>query len=218
MLDEAFAINRERMIQDQLLARGIRDRRVLAAMREVPRHLFVEDALKEQAYADFPLPIGSGQTISQPYVVALMTQALQLSGNEKVLEIGAGSGYQTVVLSRLCARVCTVERVELLLNRARRTFDRLRCHNISSRLDDGSLGWPAEAPFDRIIVTAAGPRVPEPLLDQLADPGLLIMPVGERGEQALTVVELVDGEFAAHRLAAVRFVDLIGVHGRPQND
>ena len=214
MLDDDFAINRDRMIQDQLQARGIRDRRVLAAMREIPRHLFVEDALREQAYGDFPLPIGSGQTISQPYIVALMTETLQLSGGEKVLEIGTGSGYQTVLLSRLCARVCTVERVEPLMNRARRNFDRLRCHNISSRLDDGSLGWPAEAPFDRVIVTAAGPEVPEPLLEQLADPGLLIMPVGDRSEQALTVVELVAGEFAVHRLAPVRFVDLVGAHGR----
>ena len=218
LASDSFAINRERMIQDQLLARGIRDRRVLAAMREIPRHIFVEDALREQAYGDFPLPIGCGQTISQPYVVALMTEALQLSGVEKVLEIGAGSGYQTALLSRLCGRVYTVERVEMLMNRARRNFDRLRCHNISSRLDDGSLGWPAEAPFDRVIVTAAGPKVPEPLLEQLADPGLLIMPVGGREEQALTVVELVDGEFAAHRLAPVRFVDLIGAHGRRRHD
>ena len=214
----SFAIKRERMIREQLLARGIRDQRVLAAMREVPRHLFVEDALQEQAYGDFPLPIGSGQTISQPYVVALMTEALGLTGAEKVLEIGTGSGYQAAVLSRLCARVCTVERMELLMNRARRNFDALRCHNISSRLDDGSAGWPAEAPFDRIIVTASGPKVPDPLLDQLADPGRLIMPVGDRGEQVLQVVELVDDELRMYHLAPVRFVDLIGAHGRRAGD
>lgn len=209
----SFTINRERMIQEQLLSRGIEDERVLEAMQQTPRHIFVEDALQEQAYGDFPLPIGCGQTISQPYIVALMTEALALRGHEKVLEIGTGSGYQAVVLSQLCARVCTVERVEQLMNRARRLFDRLRCHNISSRLDDGTMGWPAEAPFDRIIVTAAGPAVPEPLLEQLADPGRLIMPVGNRYEQMLQVVELIQGELLVHDITPVRFVDLIGEHG-----
>ena len=209
----SFTINRERMIQEQLLGRGIEDARVLDAMQHTPRHIFVEDALQEQAYGDFPLPIGCGQTISQPYIVALMTEALELQGHEKVLEIGTGSGYQAVVLSQLCARVYTVERVELLMNRARRLFDRLRCHNISSRLDDGTMGWPAEAFFDRIIVTAAGPKVPEPLLEQLADPGRLIMPVGDRYEQMLQVVELIQGELLVHDITLVRFVDLIGEHG-----
>ncbi len=209
----SFTINRERMITEQLLSRGIEDARVLEAMQQIPRHLFVEDALQDQAYGDFPLPIGCGQTISQPYIVALMTEALELTGHEKVLEIGTGSGYQAVVLSQLCARVCTVERVELLMNRARRLFDRLRCHNISSRLDDGSMGWPAEAPFDRIIVTAAGPAVPEPLLAQLADPGRLIMPVGGAHEQMLQVVELVDGQLQRDDITPVRFVSLIGAHG-----
>ena len=209
----SFTINRERMIQEQLLGRGIEDARVLDAMQHTPRHIFVEDALQEQAYGDFPLPIGCGQTISQPYIVALMTEALELQGHEKVLEIGSGSGYQAVVLSQLCARVYTVERVELLMNRARRLFDRLRCHNISSRLDDGTMGWPAEAFFDRIIVTAAGPKVPEPLLEQLADPGRLIMPVGDRYEQMLQVVELIQGELLVHDITPVRFVDLIGEHG-----
>ena len=209
----SFTINRKRMIQEQLLGRGIEDARVLDAMQHTPRHIFVEDALQEQAYGDFPLPIGCGQTISQPYIVALMTEALELQGHEKVLEIGTGSGYQAVVLSQLCARVYTVERVELLMNRARRLFDRLRCHNISSRLDDGTMGWPAEAFFDRIIVTAAGPKVPEPLLEQLADPGRLIMPVGDRYEQMLQVVELIQGELLVHDITPVRFVDLIGEHG-----
>ena len=209
----SFTINRERMIQEQLLGRGIEDARVLDAMQHTHRHIFVEDALQEQAYGDFPLPIGCGQTISQPYIVALMTEALELQGHEKVLEIGTGSGYQAVVLSQLCARVYTVERVELLMNRARRLFDRLRCHNISSRLDDGTMGWPAEAFFDRIIVTAAGPKVPEPLLEQLADPGRLIMPVGDRYEQMLQVVELIQGELLVHDITPVRFVDLIGEHG-----
>ncbi|NLZ16834.1 MAG: protein-L-isoaspartate(D-aspartate) O-methyltransferase [Desulfobulbaceae bacterium] len=203
------------MIQEQLQARGIEDARVLEAMQQIPRHIFVEDALQEQAYGDFPLPIGCGQTISQPYIVALMTEALELEGHEKVLEIGTGSGYQAVVLSQLCARVYTVERFEQLMNRARRLFDRLRCHNISSRLDDGTMGWPAEAPFDRIIVTAAGPQVPEPLLEQLADPGRLIIPVGDRFNQMLQVVELVQGQLHVHDITPVRFVDLVGAHGWP---
>lgn len=206
-------IKRERMITEQLVSRGIEDVRVLEAMRQIPRHLFVEDALQEQAYGDFPLPIGCGQTISQPYIVALMTEALELKGHEKVLEVGTGSGYQAVLLSRLCARVYTVERVELLMNRARRLFDSLRCHNISSRLDDGTMGWPAEAPFDRIIVTAAGPSLPEPLLAQLADPGRLIMPVGEQHEQMLRVVELSQGQLQIDDITPVRFVSLIGAHG-----
>ena len=209
----SFTINRERMILEQLLSRGIEDARVLEAMQQTPRHIFVEDALQEQAYGDFPLPIGCGQTISQPYIVALMTEALELEGHEKVLEVGTGSGYQAVVLSQLCARVYTVERVEQLMNRARRLFDRLRCHNISSRLDDGTMGWPAEAPFDRIIVTAAGPQVPEPLLEQLADPGRLIMPVGDRYDQMLQVIELDRGQLQVHDITPVRFVDLIGAHG-----
>ena len=208
-----FAINRERMVQEQLMGRGIEDPYVLEAMRQTPRHIFVEDALKEQAYGDFPLPIGSGQTISQPYIVALMTEALELQGHEKVLEIGTGSGYQAVVLSQLCARVCTVERIELLMNRARRTFDLLRCHNIISRLDDGTSGWSAEAPFDRIIVTAGGPKVPQPLLDQLAESGRLIMPVGHQGEQLLQMVEREQNEYIYHELVPVRFVDLIGTYG-----
>ncbi len=212
-----FANKRERMIRE-LQVCGIQDSRTLAAMRETPRHLFVEEAMQDLAYSDAPLPIGGGQTISQPYIVALMTETLALRGPEKVLEIGTGSGYQTVILSHLCARVCTVERVELLLNRARRLFDQLRCHNISSRLGDGTTGWPAAAPFDRIIVTAAGPEVPEPLLQQLADPGLLIMPVGDRSRQVLAVVERVEGEFLARELAPVRFVDLIGVHGWNEAD
>ncbi len=211
----SFTINRDRMIQEQLQARGIEDARVLEAMQQIPRHIFVEDALQEQAYGDFPLPIGCGQTISQPYIVALMTETLELEGHEKVLEIGTGSGYQAVVLSQLCARVYTVERFEQLMNRARRLFDRLRCHNISSRLDDGTMGWPAEAPFDRIIVTAAGPQVPEPLLEQLADPGRLIIPVGDRFNQMLQVVELVQGQLHVHDITPVRFVDLVGAHGWP---
>ena len=210
-----FEINRERMIEEQLIPRSIHDPRVLDAMRRVPRHLFVEDAMQAHAYGDFPLPIGGGQTISQPYIVALMTQKLQLKGPEKLLEIGTGSGYQAAVLSRLCQRVYTIERLDGLVGRARKVFDRLHYHNIVSRIDDGTEGWASEAPFDGIVVTAGGPRIPQPLLDQLADPGRLIMPVGDQGVQDLQLVEKRDGEITIHTIEQVRFVDLIGAYGWP---
>jgi protein-L-isoaspartate(D-aspartate) O-methyltransferase len=203
------------MIEEQLVTRGITDQRVLEAMRTVPRHLFVEDAFQAHAYGDFPLPIGSGQTISQPYIVALMTMALHLTGDEKILEIGTGSGYHAAILSRLCQKVYTVERLDALVSRARKVFDRLRYHNIISRIDDGTEGWPSEAPFDRIIVTAGGPRIPEPLVAQLADPGRLIMPVGGQEVQELQLVDKRDGDITVTTIEQVRFVDLIGAHGWP---
>ncbi|WP_051309247.1 protein-L-isoaspartate(D-aspartate) O-methyltransferase [Desulfogranum japonicum] len=201
------------MVDEQIIPRGITDTRVLDAMATVPRHLFVEDAMAANAYGDFPLPIGSGQTISQPYIVALMTQALQLKGDERVLEIGTGSGYQAAVLSRICEKVYTVERIDGLLGKARRIFDKLRYHNIISRIDDGTTGWEDEAPFDAIIVTAGGPYIPQPLLDQLADPGRMIIPVGEHGYQELKLVVKEDGEVKTFTVEYVRFVDLIGTHG-----
>mgnify|MGYP003582499005 FL=1 len=210
-----LAIYRERMIEEQLVPRGIGDPRVLEAMRQVPRHLFVEDAMQAHAYGDFPLPIGSGQTISQPYIVALMTEALQLKGTERVLEIGTGSGYQAAILSRLCLRVYTIERIDALVGRARKVFDRLRYHNIVSRIDDGTEGWSAEAPFDGILVTAGGPRIPDPLLAQLADPGRLVIPVGDQGVQDLQLVEKRDGGLTVRTIEQVRFVDLIGAYGWP---
>ncbi len=145
------------MVQEQLIPRGISDPRVIDAMREVPRHCFVDDALQSRAYGDFPLPISAGQTISQPYIVALMTEALGLTGSERVLEIGTGSGYQAAVLSRLCSQVYTVERINVLLAGSRRVFDQLRYFNIIAKLDDGTLGWPEHGPYDAIIVTAGGP-------------------------------------------------------------
>ncbi len=204
---------RERMVHEQLVPRNIRDPRVLAAMGQVPRHLFVEDALRAQAYGDNPLPIGRGQTISQPYIVALMTQTLGLTGSERVLEIGTGSGYQAAILSRLCEKVYTIERIEPLLSRARKTFDQLHYLNILSRLDDGTTGWPDASPFDAIMVTAGGPKVPEPLVAQLADPGILVIPVGDRAMQNLYVVKKVDGTVSQSVIEAVRFVDLVGAHG-----
>ncbi len=206
-------INRERMVEEQLIPRGIHDPKTLEAMRTVPRHLFVDDAMAALAYGDHPLPIGSGQTISQPYIVALMTQTLRLKGGERVLEIGTGSGYQAAVLSRICERVFTIERIDALLVRARKIFDRLRYHNIVSRIDDGTIGWPDEAPFDGIIVTAGGPKIPQPLVDQLADPGRMIIPVGDQYLQDLQLLEKNHGEITTKTIETVRFVNLIGVHG-----
>jgi protein-L-isoaspartate(D-aspartate) O-methyltransferase len=201
------------MVQEQLRSRDITDERLLKVMAEVPRHCFVDDAMRGRAYGDHPLPIGAGQTISQPYIVASMTQALRLTGDEKVLEVGTGSGYQAAVLSRLCSQVYTVERINSLLAGARKTFDKLRYYNIRSKLDDGTVGWPENSPYDAIIVTAGGPGIPEPLIAQLADPGRLIIPVGDQHIQELQLLDKKDGRIEVTNLASVRFVDLVGEHG-----
>lgn len=212
-MTDSFETARERMVQEQLRSRGISDANVLRAMGEVPRHLFVEEVLHPQAYGDHPLPIGGDQTISQPLIVAAMTEALELKGTENVLEIGTGSGYQAAVLSRLCAKVYTVERISSLLAGARKVFDSLRYYNILSRLDDGTMGWQEYAPYDAIIVTAGGPEVPQPLVDQLADNGRMVIPVGDREVQQLHLVKKNDGEVEVTIMESVRFVSLIGEHG-----
>lgn len=212
-MTDRFATVRERMVQEQLLRRGISDPQTLKAMAEVPRHLFVDDAMQASAYGDHPLPIAGDQTISQPYIVAAMTQALQLQGDEKVLEIGTGSGYQAAILSRLCDKVYTVERINTLLAGARRVFDQLHYYNILSRLDDGTLGWVEHAPYDAIIVTAGGPEIPKPLVEQLADPGRLVIPVGGQGLQQLQLLSKKEGEITMQALESVRFVDLVGEYG-----
>ena len=201
------------MVEEQLVPRDISDEKTLRAMRTVPRHLFVDDAMASCAYGDHPLPIGAGQTISQPYIVALMTQALELKGHERVLEIGTGSGYQAAILSRICDRVYTVERIDSLLVRARKIFDKLHYHNITSRLDDGTEGWASEAPFEAIIVTAGGPSIPEPLIEQLTDPGKMVIPVGDQFTQQLQLVNKIDGEIHTKTIEYVRFVNLVGTHG-----
>lgn len=208
-----FEKARARMVEEQLIPRSIHDQKTLEAMRKVPRHLFVEDALKNQAYGDYPLPIGRGQTISQPYIVALMTQALGLKGHEHVLEIGTGSGYQAAILSQICEKVYTVERIDTLLVQARKVFDSLHYLNILTKLDDGTNGWPEYSPYDVIIVTAGGPKIPLPLLEQLADPGILVIPVGDRGVQDLRLVTKKEGEIKEKTIELVRFVNLIGDHG-----
>ena len=209
-----FKRNRDRMLTEQIMARGIDNERVLAAMSAVPRHLFVDEAMAAEAYEDYPLPIGLGQTISQPYVVALMSQLLEAAPNMKVLEIGTGSGYQAAVLSEMGLDVYTVERMRELYMRTSSLLRKLKYFHIACRLGDGTLGWPEEAPFERILVTAGGPFIPEPLLEQLSDPGILLMPVGARArEQQLVRVHKQAGEISRENLGAVSFVDLVGNHG-----
>lgn len=210
---DRYRTGREKMVQEQLRGRDITDERVLAVMEEVPRHCFVDDAMRGRAYGDHPLPIGAGQTISQPYIVACMTQLLKLQGHENVLEIGTGSGYQAAILSRLCRQVYTIERINSLLAGARKAFDKLRYYNIRAKLDDGTVGWPDNGPYDAIIVTAGGPAIPQPLIEQLADPGRLVIPVGNRHVQELQLVEKNEGQAEVTTLASVRFVDLVGEHG-----
>ena len=209
-----FKRNRQRMVTDQIMARGIVDERVLAAMSAVPRHFFVDEAMAAEAYEDYPLPIGLGQTISQPYVVALMSQLLEAAPGMKVLEVGTGSGYQAAVLAEMGLDVYSVERMRELHLRTSALLRKLRYFHIACRLGDGTLGWPEEAPFERMLVTAGGPFIPEPLLDQLADPGILLMPVGARARmQRLVRVHKQNGEIHREDLGAVSFVDLVGNHG-----
>ena len=208
-----FARERQRMVEEQLLRRGILDTRVLEVMRKVPRERFVEEALQDRAYGDHPLPIGEGQTISQPYMVALMSGLLELMGTEKVLEIGTGSGYQTAVLAELARRVCSVERIAFLAARARATLEQLGYTNVWVRVANGTLGWPDEAPFDRILITAAAPAVPQPLFGQLAEAGRMVRPIGDTACQTLTVVEKVNGVMRTKSEAGCVFVKLIGKYG-----
>jgi protein-L-isoaspartate(D-aspartate) O-methyltransferase len=208
-----FKKARERMVETQIIARGIHDERVIEAMRNVPRHLFVDEALRDQAYSDHPLPIAENQTISQPYVVALMTESLELKGSEKVLEIGTGSGYQTAVLAELADRVFSVERYPDLGYRANTILKELGYKNIIIRVGDGSLGWPDDAPFNGVIVTAGTPKIPQPLIDQLAMGGRLIVPVGDRTGQDLVFVRRVAEGITKTNLGGVRFVNLVGKWG-----
>ena len=208
-----FQKARDRMVESQIIDRGINDARVIEAMRKVARHLFVDEALQDQAYADHPLPIGEKQTISQPYIVALMTQSLRLQGHEKVLEIGTGSGYQAAVLAELADRVFSIERYPSLAYRANQTLQKLGYRNVIIRVADGTLGWPEEAPFDGILITAGTPLVPQPLVDQLAMRGRMVVPVGDRLSQDLLLVERTAEGIVKSGLGGVRFVDLVGKWG-----
>lgn len=204
---------REEMVKRQIEARHVSAPMVLAAMRRVPRHLFVSEALRHKAYEDYPLPIGEQQTISQPFIVAEMTQALEITADDRVLEIGTGSGYQAAVLAEIAYRVYTIERLYPLYRRARKLFDQLQYHNIVTRYADGTMGWKEESPFDAIIVTAGAPRIPDVLLSQLAVGGRMVLPVGNQYTQDL--VKIVKDERGWHQvsLGGCRFVKLIGEDG-----
>lgn len=204
---------RESMVKNQIEARGITDPKVLDAMRKVPRHLFVSEALMDQAYADHPLPIGEQQTISQPYIVAHMTQALALNRDDRVLEIGTGSGYQAAILAQIVFRVYTIETIRTLHMHARKLFDQLNYSNIVTRYGDGTNGWKDESPFDAIIVTAGAPEIPFPLVNQLTLGGRMVLPVGGRLTQDM--VKLFKDEDGIHQtmLGGCRFVKLVGEHG-----
>jgi len=219
MNEEAFyAAERQRMVEEQLLNRDIVDERVLQAMREVPRHRFIAREHRHLSYSDCPLPIGQSQTISQPYIVALMTQMLRLKGDENVLEIGTGSGYQAAVLAHLAREVHSVERHKRLASRAARLLASLGITNVHVHVGDGSLGWPPGAPYDRILATAAAPKVPRPLLDQLADGGCLILPVGSRGGQYLERWTRQGDDFRREHGVPVAFVPMLGQYGWEDED
>jgi len=208
-----YARQRDEMVRRQIEARGITNPKVLAALRKVPRHLFVSEALVDQAYGDFPLPIGEQQTISQPYIVAEMTQALQLTEDDRVLEIGTGSGYQAAILAEIAFRVYTIERIHTLFIKTRKLFDTLHYHNIVTRYSDGTTGWKDESPFDAIIVTAGSPQIPSTLVSQLGVGGRMIIPVGNQFSQDL--IKLYKDEKGIHQtsLGGCRFVKLMGEHG-----
>lgn len=204
---------REAMVKWQIEARGVTDPKVLAAIRKVPRHLFVTEALMDQAYGDYPLPIGEQQTISQPYIVAEMTQALELSEEDRVLEIGTGSGYQAAVLAEIVFRVYTIERIHSLFIRARQLFDKLHYHNIVSRYSNGTLGWIEESPFDAIIVTAGAPEIPKTLVNQLTIGGRMVIPVGNQYSQELVKLRRDEDGIRTTSLGGCRFVKLVGEYG-----
>jgi protein-L-isoaspartate(D-aspartate) O-methyltransferase len=208
---------KERMIRSQIIERGITDARVLEALRLVPREKFFTDGVGEQPFADRAAPIGFGQTISQPYMVALMSEKMELAGGERVLEIGTGSGYQTAILAKLAHEVYTIERIKPLLDLAFERLMDLNCRNVKFKLGDGTLGWPEAGPFDRILITASAPKIPKGLLSkQLTDGGLAILPVGSEQEQMLTAVRRHGDRLESKDLSLCRFVPLIGQEGWPE--
>jgi protein-L-isoaspartate(D-aspartate) O-methyltransferase len=212
-INHDYRLAREKMMKNQIISRGITDPGVLEAMGKIQRHLFVEEALIGEAYNDHPLPVGYKQTISQPYIVALMTEALEVTGKEKTLEIGTGSGYQTAILAELSKTVYTIERIERLLEKSKMLLESLGYTNIFFKAFDGTLGWDEFAPYDAIIVTAGAPKIPQPLMDQMAEGGKLVIPIGNRYGQDLIKVTRTKNAFKEKNLGGCRFVDLIGAHG-----
>ena len=217
MITTEYAAERERMVRDQLEKKGIRNRRVLDAFRAVPRHVFVNPSDEGAAYEDRPLSLTAGQTISQPYMVALMTEALDVAPGHRTLEVGTGSGYQAAILSELGAQVHTVERLPQLSDEARRRLERAGYSGIQYRVGDGTLGWPEEAPFDRIIVTAGAPDVPIGLLSRLDEGGVMVVPIGDERTQDLVKYRRGEGRVTKDRLCRCSFVKLIGAEGWPEN-
>ncbi len=204
---------RNRMVEEQLIPRGIMNEKVLAAIRKIPRHLFIPGKSLENAYGDYPLPVGEGQTISQPYMVALMTQCLELEGGEKVLEIGTGSGYQAAILAEIAKEVYSMERFGSLAQNARSFLEGLGYKNIKIKAGDGTEGWSEFAPYDGIIVTAGTPSIPEPLLEQLAEGGKMVIPVGGAFSQELILVRKTAGEISQEEICGCVFVPLVGKYG-----
>jgi protein-L-isoaspartate(D-aspartate) O-methyltransferase len=213
---DRYAKQRKKMVDSQIRSRGIRDERVLRAMEKIPRHLFIDEGLIDQAYNDNPLPIGEKQTISQPYIVAIMTEALELKGHEKVLELGTGSGYQAAILAELADRVFTIERIAALAQKARKLLESLNYYNVVIRVGDGTYGWREESPFDAIVVSAGSPSIPRTLVEQLAVGGRLVIPVGGRYSQSLIKLTRLSenpDDVKKEDLGGCRFVNLIGEHG-----
>lgn len=207
-----------RMVDEYVRSRGITDPRVLDAMAEVPRHIFVEEAFQGQAYGDHALPIGEGQSISRPYVVARMTEALGFKGDERVLEVGGGSAYQSAILSKLAKEVFSIERLKSLASRARKTLLTLKCRNVLFKIDDGTLGWRDKAPFDAILVAASSPSVPRELLNQLKEGGRMVIPVGNEKSQRLKRYKKIGDRFVEEDLGECVFVPLIGEHGWKESE
>jgi protein-L-isoaspartate(D-aspartate) O-methyltransferase len=208
-----FDALRNKMVDEQIAGRGIKDERVINAMRKIPRHKFVPESNWSEAYKDHPLPIGEGQTISQPYMVALMTESLKLTGKEKVLEIGTGSGYQSAILSELTSQVFTIERISKIAKRTRKILDELGYSNIVSKVGDGTLGWKEFSPFDRILITASAPKMPTKLFEQLSENGIMVVPIGGSWAQDLLRIKKINNKPETENICGCVFVRLIGENG-----
>lgn len=208
-----FTISRDNMVKTQIINRGIKDKQVISAFLKVPRHKFMSKAFQENAYGDYPLPIGYGQTISQPYIVALMTSLLEINPSDKIFEVGTGSGYQTAILAELGNKVFSTERIKELAELARKTIDSLNYQNVNIRVSDGTYGWEEFSPFDKIIVTASAPFIPEPLLNQLASNGKMVIPEGNTFSQVLKLITKKNNKITINEICGCTFVPLIGKYG-----
>ncbi len=214
---QSFTGQRRKMVEEQLVDRGIKDLRIMEAMSRIPRHLFGHESLQHKAYGDFPLPIGDNQTISQPYIVAAMTEALNLKKTDRVLEIGTGSGYQTALLAELAGQVFTIERIRSLSLKAQKLLEQLNYMNIVFKVFDGTYGWPDQAPFDAILITASPEEIPKMLVDQLGDKGRLVAPVGSQEKQSLTILTKENDRTTSQEIGYCKFVPLVGKYGWPDN-